>query len=157
MQLDFPTDRLAFCECGNKPTHYTQGYSRTPFYMQCLGCNKMVTSADNPEELTAAWNHTYHKYRARGQVIDLQKKFASIKALEDELPHKIHTWLSDAKANDEDVGDAGGELIIALRHRYNWKDEDACALVNKLLDAYGETQQYVPVAEMNRLRAKKQL
>lgn len=64
--------------------------------------------------------------------------------LESQLPERLRFWLSDAKANNESVGDMGGLLIEALRNRYQWRDGDAVGLVNELLVAYDEDQRYFP-------------
>jgi hypothetical protein len=57
--------------------------------------------------------------------------------LESQLPGRLQTSFSDALAAGGDAGVAGSDLRTSLRRCFQWKDRDACSLVNKILEAYG--------------------
>lgn len=56
MQIDKPTNRLRPCECGNQITHYTIGYSRSPYYVG-YRCGKLTGGYQNLNDLVGAWNN----------------------------------------------------------------------------------------------------
>ncbi len=55
MQIDRPCDLLITCNCGVKPSFYTIGYSRTPFYVSCV-CGKIIGNCCSEEEIIEKWN-----------------------------------------------------------------------------------------------------
>lgn len=72
MQIDKPTDKIEPCECGTKPTYFSIGYGRTPYYISCLGCGKSLHGGkDDPELIIGAWNRDYRKRTQRGQLLHL--------------------------------------------------------------------------------------
>lgn len=71
----------------------------------------------------------------------------SIAYLESLLPRRVKSFLADAKANNESVGDAGIALVDALKNRFQWTDDEACAISNALLECYGEDQRIFSIAD----------
>lgn len=73
MQIDVKSDALELCKCGHKPTHYTIGYSSTPYYLNCTNCEKLLDGAQSAAKLINAWNKVY-RHQDGNQLFDLTKK-----------------------------------------------------------------------------------
>ena len=59
--VDFKTDKLKPCICGNKIESYGLAYGSTPYLLHCKGCGKSINDTPylvtgNDENLFSLWN-----------------------------------------------------------------------------------------------------
>jgi hypothetical protein len=73
MQIDRNTDELLPCHCGFKPDHYSIGYSRAPYYVNCMSCRKLLSGVGGPSENIIDWWNDHGRHARRDVCLpDLQ-------------------------------------------------------------------------------------
>lgn len=75
MQIDVKTDKLLPCHCGKKPDHYSIGYGRTPYYVNCVDCiprTKYVGGCGGYEGHIIDWWNYHGRFAHRSIHLDTQ-------------------------------------------------------------------------------------
>lgn len=71
MQIDKLCKEILPCECGYRPTHYSVGYGRFPYYISCLGCGKSLHKGQGyVGNFVKLWNDKYRHIKVPGKMID---------------------------------------------------------------------------------------
>lgn len=82
MQIDKSTDKLLPCHCGHKPDHYSIGYGRTPYYVNCVPCGKLMSGIGGWDTHVIDW-WNYHGRFAKGTGFRVETQSAPAAAYRD--------------------------------------------------------------------------